>query len=279
MKKKILITGGNGYIGRHLIKKLLKRDDQITAFVRDLGKMPGWLLGTEKLEVIEGDLADKLSLKKAVKETSVVFHLAAALRIFEQNNELYQTNIVGLKNILSACKKANQPIQFVFASTIDVEARKKTDYSQSKLEGEKIVKKFCQANSRLSFVIVRIGNVYDGKEGVIKGIEGIINRQNWQASILCHTLAEKPLYLIKMKNLIDKLEKIVVDPKVKGKTLTLVDEKLTMQKLAARLKKQKLIGRISPQIPLDGFILKLWRILGRILRRGDLLVYLSLADD
>lgn len=275
MKKRILITGANGYIGSYLLERLLPADFQLIALVRNLNKMPGWLLGREKLKIIEGDLNNKTALKKATEKVDIVFHLAAALRMFEKNRELHQTNIVGLKNLLSVCKKANRKIRFIFASSIDVE-KKENDYARSKLEGERIVKEFCLQTPKLEYVIVRIGNVYGGKEGgMVKGITEIMNRNNWQSSILYHRLGDKFLYLIEMGNLADKLTTLAKDQKAKSKTITLVDEALTIRQLASRLKKQKLISRYPGKTPFDIIFLKIWRLLGKILRRGDLLVYLS----
>lgn len=277
MKKKILVTGANGYIGRYLIKKLLSQDYQIVAQVRDLGKMPSWLLGSPKLTIIEGDLTDKILLNKITEEVDVVFHLAAALRMFEKNSELYQTNIAGLKNLLSACRKANRSMRFIFASSIDVEKRK-SDYSKSKLEGEKIIRDFYLKNPKISYIIVRIGNIWGGKEGgMIEGIREIISQNNWQSSILYHCLGHKLLYLIKMESLISNLVSFINDQRHKNKVRLLVDEEITVKKLVDRLKKQKLVKSLPKEFPFGGLILKAWQTLGRVFKRGDLLVYLNLG--
>ena len=275
MNKKILVTGANGHIGRNLIKRLLKDDYQVVALVRDLGKMPAWLLGSSNLEVIEGNLNDKKSLKQAIEEVDVIFHLAAVLRMFEKNNELYQTNILGLKNLLGACKKVNRRARFIFASTIDVE-KKETDYARYKLKGEKITKDFCQKNPKIEYIIVRIGNVWgEGKEGMVGSVIETINKENWQSSILYHVLGNKPLYLVEMKNLVEKLVGLVKNPKATNKTFSLIDETLTAKDLVWRLKKQKLISGYPKKISFGGIIIKIWKFLGRILKRGDLLVYLA----
>lgn len=276
MKKKILVTGASGYIGKYLIRRLLKEDYELMALVRNLGKISSWLLGSPKLTVIEGDLENKSSLKKAVTGVDIVFHLAAVLRMFEKNGELYKTNILGLKNLLNACKRTNRRARFIFASTIDVE-KKETDYAQSKLKGEEIVKEFCQKNSKIKYTIVRIGNVWSEKgEGMVEGVVEIMNKENWQSSILYHVLDHKPLYLIEMENLIEKLVGLVKNPKAINKTLSLMDETLTVKDLVRRLKKQKLISEHPKKLPFGKVILKAWQILGKIFKRGDLLVYLSL---
>lgn len=276
MKKKILVTGASGYLGRYLLKRLLKEDYQLVVLVRDLGRMPVWLLGNQNLQIIEGDLSNKNALKKAVEKADVVFHLAAALRMFEKNKELYKTNILGLRNLLSACKKANRKIRFIFASTIDV-GKKESDYAHSKLRGEKIIKDFCQKNPNIKYTIVRIGNIWsEGSEGMVRGVIEIMNKENWQSSILYHVLGNKLLYLIAMKNLVEKLVGLVKNPKTTNKTLSLIDETLTVKDLVRWLKKQKLVSGYPKKLPFGRVIFKAWQILGRIFKRGDLLVYLSL---
>lgn len=275
--KKILVTGANGYIGRHLVKRLLKEDCQLVALVRDLGKMPAWLLGNEKLQVIEGDLQNQKTLEKALEGVDVVFHLAAALRMFEKNGELYQTNIGGLKNLLSACKAANRPMRFIFASSIDVEKRQ-SDYSQAKLQGEEIIKEFCRKNPKISYIIARIGNVWGGqKGGMVGGIKELINQNNWRSSILYHALGNKHLYLIEIKSLVNKLVGFVESEIHKNRTHLLVDEEITVKNLVDRLAKQKLIKPSPKKLPFSVLILKVWQTLSRVLKRGDLLVYLSLG--
>jgi len=233
-------------------------------------------LGSQNLQIVEGDLSNKKALKKAVERVDLVFHLAAALRMFEKKRDLYQTNLVGLKNLLSACKKVNRKIRFIFASSIDVENRK-TDYAKSKLEGEEVIKKFCLRNPQIKYTIVRIGNVYSGKEeGMVEGIRKIMSKNNWQSSILYHCLGNKILYLVEMRNLIEKLVELVKNPKTTNKSLSLIDEALTVKDLVWRLKKQKLISGYPKKLPFGKTILKAWQILGRIFKRGDLLVYLSL---
>jgi len=275
MKKKILVTGASGYIGRDLLKRLLKEEYKLVVLVRDLGKMPAWLLGNQNLQIVEGDLSNKKALKKAVGKADVVFHLAAALRMFEKNRELYQTNVVGLKNLLSACKKANRKIRFIFASTIDV-GKRETDYARSKIKGEEIIKKFCSGNSKIKYTIIRIGNIWGpGEEGMMGGVAKIMDKRNWQGSILYHVLGNKLLYLIEMKNLVEKLVDLVKNPKATNKTLSLIDETLTAKDLVWRLKKQKLISGYPKKLPFGGIIIKVWKFLGRIFKRGDLLVYLA----
>lgn len=279
MKKKILVTGASGYIGKHLVKKLLKKDYQVTALVRDLSSVPSWLKNNQQVILVKGDLNNQASLKKALKGAGIVFHLAAALNIFEKNNQLKQTNIQGLKNLLLACKQQNRPLNFIFASSIDAQKRN-SDYAKSKLKGEKIVKDFSLQNPQIKYLSVRIGNVYQKQAaGMVQGIVDLINQNNWKSSVLYHSLANKNLYLIEMDNLTNKLVELInpIDnPQTVNRTIALVDQQLTVSQLVVKLKKQKIIKSYPQPSPFNPLLLQIWQFLARLLKRGDLLIYLSL---
>lgn len=276
MNKRILITGANGYIGKNLLKELSHKDYELVALVRDIAKMPSWLLGSKKIKIVEGDLLDGKVLKKVLEGIDVVIHLAASLRMFQKNKEPYLTNIDGLKKILSACKETNRPINFVFASSIDA-IKRDSEYGFSKKQGEKIVAEYSKKNPNIDYTIVRIGNVYGAKEGgMVEGIKDVIARNNWRSSLLYHTLGTSMLYPVKMKNVVNKLGQIAEKSNGGSKMITLVDETISVKELVRNLKKQKLIYRYPEKLPLDGLFLKCWQLLGKALRKGDLLVYLSL---
>lgn len=105
---KILITGGNGFIGSqlalHLLKnghtvRILQRSDQLP--LDELAEYP-------KLERYKGDVTDVASVEKALEGCSQVYHLAAYAKPWARTaNMYYEVNVVGTKNVLDACIKYN----------------------------------------------------------------------------------------------------------------------------------------------------------------------------
>ncbi len=275
MNKKILITGASGYIGIRLIKQLLKEDCQIVALVRKAANLPDWLKENKQLEIIEGDLQDPIILKKAVADIGVLIHLAAVLRTFEKNHTLYQTNIVGLKNILLACQNNRKPVRFIFTSSVDA-GLSRSDYAKSKIEGEKIVENFQHENPHINCFTVRIGHVYNETNGVTVGIKEIINRHSWQSAVLYNSLGSKIILPIEIGSLIKNFIQFIKKPELKNNPVTLSDEKLTVRDLINRFKKQNLIKRYPSKIPFSDTVLGIWCFIGKITKRADLLVYLSL---
>ena len=92
---KILVTGATGFIGSHLTERLAKEGNSVRALVRasEVGsnerKETIEILKKLNIEICLGDLLDKESLEKAVKNIDVVFHLAAIARPMAIPREAY----------------------------------------------------------------------------------------------------------------------------------------------------------------------------------------------
>ncbi|MDR0867202.1 MAG: NAD-dependent epimerase/dehydratase family protein [Planctomycetota bacterium] len=148
---RVLITGGGGFLGRHLIAKLRARPDyQIRAF----GRRAYPDLTALGVETVVGDLADAAALTAAVRGVDAVFHVAAKVGVVGRYGEYYQTNVGGTRNLLAACRAAGVK-KLVYTSTPSVvfgnanlrngdeklpyARRCLTVYAQTKIEAEKLV--------------------------------------------------------------------------------------------------------------------------------------------
>lgn len=115
---KVLVTGGTGFIGSNLTRRLVDLGHEVNVLVRpgsNLGKIEG--LDVEKTT---GDLGDYQSLVKAVNGRDVVFNLAAGLPYHKLSAQEYElTNVIGVKNMVNACleKKVSR---LVHVSTVGV---------------------------------------------------------------------------------------------------------------------------------------------------------------
>tara|TARA_Y100000588_G_scaffold381130_1_gene466225 strand:+ start:7532 stop:8542 length:1011 start_codon:yes stop_codon:yes gene_type:complete len=104
-KRKVLVTGGAGFVGSHLVKMLVDEGCE----VRVLEK-PGALthhLPSDRVEIVHVDLRDPLGVKNAAEGCQVVLHLAANPNLWARDSEEFeQVNHQGTRNVLSAARKA-----------------------------------------------------------------------------------------------------------------------------------------------------------------------------
>ena len=127
---KILVTGGAGFIGSHLVDALMVKGYEVKV-VDDLSagsleNIKRWL-DNERFEFIKGDLREPGVCSEAVKGVEAVFHLAAnpEVRIGAQSPELlYETNVLLTYNLLEAMRRENvEYIIFTSSSTVYGDAK------------------------------------------------------------------------------------------------------------------------------------------------------------
>ena len=127
---KILVTGGAGFIGSHLVDRLMEDGHEVRVLddlsAGSLENLKGWI-DHERFEFMQGDLRRRDVCEKAVKEVDVVFHLAAnpEVRIGAQSPELlYETNVLITYNLLEAIRKEDiKALAFTSSSTVYGEAK------------------------------------------------------------------------------------------------------------------------------------------------------------
>ena len=98
---KVLVTGGGGFLGKAIAKRLLKCGAQVRSFSR--GRYPE--LERLGIEVRRGDLADKTAVDQAVEGCDAVFHVAAKPGIWGKYEIYHQTDVIGTENVIKACRK------------------------------------------------------------------------------------------------------------------------------------------------------------------------------
>ena len=113
---KILITGGAGRLGNVLARELLKKKHDV--YILSLPGSKNDSLKGFKVNIIEGNILDKESLKKAFKGMYLVYHLAAMISIVSYDREkVFKVNVEGTNNIITACLESKVK-RLVYVSTI-----------------------------------------------------------------------------------------------------------------------------------------------------------------
>jgi dTDP-glucose 4,6-dehydratase len=193
--KKVLVTGAAGFIGSHLTEALVKRGDQVRAFIRyNSSNSWGWLESAEpavrkQIEVVRGDLKDADAVRKAVKGTDLVYHLGALIAIpysYVHPNDFVQTNVVGTMHVLQACLDASARLVHTSTSEVYGTARRvpidedhplqgQSPYSASKIGADKMVESFV-LSFKLPAVTVRPFNTYGPRQSARAVIPTIISQ-------------------------------------------------------------------------------------------------------
>lgn len=192
--KRVLVTGAGGFIGSHLAERLVEYGAQVRAFVHyNASGSWGWLDHSPlagHLEVTAGDLTDRDSVRRAVRERDVVFHLGALIAIpysYQAPASYLRTNIEGTLNVLQ-CGREEGVTRIVHTSTSEVYGtasyvpideehplQGQSPYSASKIGADKMAEAF-----HLSFgvpvVTVRPFNTYGPRQSARAVIPTIITQ-------------------------------------------------------------------------------------------------------
>jgi len=147
-----LVTGATGFIGHHLVERLLGEGRRIRVLVRDRSRVPETWHG--RVEVMEGDITSSSSLVPAVKGVNVILHLAGVINLPPGEEEgFFKVNLEGTKNLFGAVLASGQTLKrFLYCSSVgvmgylkEIPANEETPcfptnaYEQSKLEAERWV--------------------------------------------------------------------------------------------------------------------------------------------
>jgi UDP-glucose 4-epimerase len=189
---RVLVTGGAGFIGSHLIDRLVDEGNDVSV-IDNLysGKLENIErhIKRGKVDFFEGDIRDTSLVKKSLIGVDAVFHLAALISVpFSVSNpELtFDVNLAGTTNLLNACSEKNVD-KFIFVSSCAVFGDTKilpvnenattkpiSPYAESKLLAERDCLSF-QQRGLLQSVVLRFFNVYGPRQGM-NDYSGVITR-------------------------------------------------------------------------------------------------------
>jgi UDP-glucose 4-epimerase len=187
--KKILITGGAGFIGYPLTKQLSELGYDVSIF-DNLSNTSSDFISYQNL--IGEDITEKENLNKAIENIKPDFliHLAALHYIPDCMKDPIKTqsvNVTGTKNILDAIKTFSPKTRFIFTSSAAIYAPSEKAlmetsdvgpvdiYGQTKLEAENLIKEYT-INYDIEYTILRLFNVYGSGDRTPHLIPAILNQ-------------------------------------------------------------------------------------------------------
>lgn len=155
MRKKVIVTGGAGFIGRHVAQELFHRGHEVIIYD---AVQPDFNFGQQKCTFFKGDIRDKNKLEGIMQGVQEVYHFAGLLgtaELFRNPQEAFDVNVRGLINILEFAVQMSVKIIF-YPSTPYIW---RNIYSLSKKTGEELCLIYNRAY-RLDIRILRLWNIY-----------------------------------------------------------------------------------------------------------------------
>lgn len=166
---KFLVTGATGFIGQHLVRKIIAEKYPVRVLSRPTSQRPADF--ASEVEWITGDVTEPTTLEAAVRDVDIIFHLAGIIKATSAA-AFTAANVTGTKNILDAVTAyGKKDVRFVFVSSLsasgpsahwspksdDEPCYPVSDYGQSKLEAEIEV---LRRKNKIWCAIVRPAAVY-----------------------------------------------------------------------------------------------------------------------
>ncbi len=213
---KAFVTGGAGFIGSHLVDRLIEEGDKVTVY-DDLSSGKKEFIEhhfqNDNFSFIKANLLDEEQVTKTIKNHDVVFHIAANpdVRLGEQKPDVAKTDIIATYNLLDAMRKNNiKKIVFSSSSTVYGETPPfplKEDYGPllpisvygaAKLAAEGLISSFCHTFDMQGWIF-RFANVVGerGTHGVIVDFINKLERNPKELEILGDGKQKKPYLYVK----------------------------------------------------------------------------------
>ena len=194
--RSVLVTGAGGFIGSHLVERLVAEGAVVRAFVRYTSRSDvGYLRlappeTRAQIAFVFGDLRDEHAVAEAMRDVEIVFHLGALIAIpysYVHPREVVETNVVGTLNVLMAAR-AHQPARVIHTSTSEVYGtalrvpidedhplQGQSPYSASKIGADKLVESFVRSFN-VPAVTIRPFNTYGPRQSARAVIPTIISQ-------------------------------------------------------------------------------------------------------
>ena len=167
-----LVTGGNGFLGSHLVDELLKKGHEVIIFDKKVNK---WRTDISK-KIVKGDITAVNVLEKVFKNIDVVYHFAALSDLNQAMSRPHDTvnfNILGTVNVLELSKK-HKVKRVIFSSSIYVNSEQGGFYRSSKRAAEDYIEEYSRIYG-LKFTILRFGSLYGERSDLNNGVRKIIS--------------------------------------------------------------------------------------------------------
>lgn len=227
---RVLVTGANGFIGSHIVEKLIYEGHEVIGFVRKSSDLK--LINNLPLKLVFGDVTELHSLKNAFEKIEVVVHNAGLASDWGQYKIFERVNVVGTQNVAQAAFENNvKRIVYVSSTAIHGFGSKyRMDenspinhhhfpYARSKQVAEDLLYHFAKQHP-IEITVIRPGNVFGPRDhtfmqkyldAILAGKAAVINGGK---AMTCPTYVE---------NLADAIALVCIHPNASGESFIITD--------------------------------------------------------
>ena len=210
----LLITGATGYIGQHLVARLVAQGERPRCLVRDTQRAAA-ILPSEMAELVQGDTTLPASLEVAMLGVDTVVHAAfiTADRKQSAGNHYEATNVQGTANVVQAAQSAGVK-RMIEMSGLGTKSDKPGSYMQGRYLAEKVLKE-----SGLDWTIIQPSVLFGKDAPFIKGLSDLIRTAPVVPLIGGGNTLFQPIYV---EDVVTAVMKVLEDPvRTTGKTYTI----------------------------------------------------------
>lgn len=182
---KVLVTGGTGFLGSYIIRELVEKNYTVRAIRRATSRFP-FYIPTEifkKVEWVEGDILDPVSLEEPMENVDVVIHSAAVISFHRRDKErMYHVNVQGTANVVNTALQENVP-RFVHISSVAALGRTKTGSNvteEKKWDNNKNNTHYAISKHRSEMEVWR--GIGEGLNAVIVNPSTVLGYGDWNSS-------------------------------------------------------------------------------------------------
>ena len=246
LSKSVLIFGGSGQIGRHLIRKLTKNNYKVTVVTRNLHQK-GYVIKTQAnagyIDIVEANIFDETKIRRLLSKTDICINLIGIL--FESSNGNTFRNIHSIfPSLLAKLCKEYKIQQFIHLSALGINEAIDSKYAKSKLEGEVNI----QQNFSLA-TILRPSVVYSVDDNFTTNFMTLLSRLPFFPLFFNGSTKFTPIHCSDLTDVIYH----VISKNMCSKIIECVGpEVLSLKEILKKL--LKLINKSRPLIPLPFFI-------------------------
>ncbi len=241
--KEILVFGGSGQLGRHLLRKLTRLNFKVTVVTRNIHRK-GYILKSQAnagwLDIVEISTFDNERLNKVFENKDICINLIGILN--QKNKNSFENIHRILPKKLAELSKKNNLKQFIHISALGIEGVLKSKYALSKISGEEEIKKIFK-----NYIILKPSLIYSVND---KFTTMLMSMLKFLPVFPIYYNGKTAFYPIHVTDMCEIIENIILKESICETIECIGPEKLTFKKILEKLIKSLDVKRFLLPLPL-----------------------------